>query len=279
MKRFVRGIVVALAGLSIAAGPANGPISLDWHQGGYLYVLLKNGSVSIIEETAKRRLATIPTTFGLEPAEIFSARLKERDYVFVSGFVGRDGAVYQYTAEGKPYAKFVTPEQAASFDVDPERRLLYVASPVTNVVYAINLDQKGAAAKRVAYIREAEAIGPVVFDRVRNRVMVADVGRGVLYEVEVATGLYRQIATDLGRPISLGIGPAFKTLYIADRLSGRIHVFRLENGVFNRVDTIDTGLRTLTAVATGPTETVFVADGTNAYQLSLKTKKLTRFAY
>jgi hypothetical protein len=279
MKRIVRGVVIALAALSLAAGASNGPISLDWHQGGYLYLLLKNGSVSILEETTKQRLATIPTTFGLDPAEIFSARLKERDYVFVSGFVGRNGAVYQYTAEGKPYAKFATPEQAASFDVDPERRLLYVASPVTNVVYAINLDQKGSAAKRVAYIREAEAVGPIIFDRVRNRVMVGDAARGVLYEVDVTTGSYRPIATDLGSPISLGIGPQFKTLYIADRLGGRIHIFRLENGAYKRIDTIETGLRSLSAVATGPSETVFVADGSNAYQLSLKTKKLTRFAY
>jgi len=29
----------------------------------------------------------------------------------------------------------------------------------------------------------------------------------------------------------------------------------------------------------GPDDTLFVADGTNAYQLSLKTKKFSRFAY
>jgi sugar lactone lactonase YvrE len=280
MKRLVRGIVIALAGLVLSAAAVNGPIGLDWHQGGYLYVLLRNGSVSILEETTKRRLATIPTTFGLDPAEIFSARLKERDYVFVSGFVGRNGAVYQYTAEGKPYAKFATPDQAAAFDVDPDRRILYVASPVTNVVYAINLDQKGAGtAKRIAYIREAEGVGPIVFDRVRNRVLVGDAGGGTLYDVDVTNGAYRQIASDLGSPISFGIGPQSRTLYIADRAAGRIYVFRLENNVFKRTDTIDTGLRSLAAVATGPPDSVFVADGNNVYQLSLKTKQLTRFAY
>jgi hypothetical protein len=71
----------------------------------------------------------------------------------VSGFLGRSGAVWQYTAEGQPYAKFETPELAASIDVDPERHLLYIASPVTNVLYAINIDQKGSSAKRIAYIR------------------------------------------------------------------------------------------------------------------------------
>lgn len=279
MKRIVSGIVIALAGLAAAAAADNGPIALDWHKGGHLYVLLRNGSVSILDEVTKRKLATIPSLFGMVPVEIFSARLKEGEYVFVSGFWGRSGTVWQYTGEGKPHARFETPEQGASFDVDSKRRVLYVASPVTNVVYAINLDQKGSSAKRVAYLREAEAVGPVIFDQGRDRVMVGDVGRGVLYEVDVTTGSYQQIASDLGRPISLGIDSAFKTLFVADRISGRIHVFRLENGAFKRSETITTGLRSLSAVTLGPDDTVFVADGNGVYQLSLKTKKLSRFAH
>ena len=279
MKRIVRGIVIALAGLAVAMAASNGPIALDWHKGGPLYVLLNNGSVSILDEITKRKLAMIPSLFGMVPVEIFSARLKGREYVFVSGFWGRSGTVWQYTAEGQPYARFETPEQAASFDIDPERHLLYVASPVTNFVYAIDIDQKGSSAKRVAYIREAEAVGPVIFDRGRNRVMLGDTARGVLYEIDVTTGSYQQIASDLGRPISLGFGAAFKTLFVADSMTGRIHVFRLESGAFKRADAITTGLRNLSAVTLGPDDTLFVADGYGAYQLSLKTKKLSRFTY
>jgi 6-phosphogluconolactonase (cycloisomerase 2 family) len=279
MKRMVRGIGLALAGLAVAMAASNGPITLDWNKGGHLYVLLKNGSVSVLDEVTKRKLATIPSLFAMEPVEIYSARLKGRDYVFVSGFSGRSGAVYQYTADGKPYARFETPDQAASFDIDSARHLLYVASPVTNVVYAIGIDQKVASAKRVAFIREAEAVGPLIFDEGRNRVLVGDSGRGVLYEVDVTTGSYQQIASDLGRPISLEIGAAFRTLYVADYKSGRIHVFRLDNGVFKRAEAITTGLRRLSGVSLGPDDTLFVADGQGAYQWSLKTKKLSPFAY
>ena len=279
MKRTMRHLAIVLAALSIAAAAADGPIALDWHQGGHLFVLLKNGSVSILHEVTKRKLGTIPALFGMEPVEIFSARLREREYVFISGFWGRSGTVWQYTAEGKPYARFETPQQAASFDVDPDRRVLYLASPVTNVVYGINLDQNGSSAKRVAIIREAEAVGPVIFDRGRNRVMVGDTGRGALYDVDVTNGSYRQIGSDLGRPISLGVGPAFKTLYVADSLTGRIHVFRLQNGAFQHADAIATGLFGLSAVTLGPDNTLFIADGRSTYQLSLATRKLARFAY
>ena len=275
MKRILSGIVIALAGLALAMAARNGPIALDWHQAGRLYVLHKNGSVSILDEITKKKLATIPPTFGMEPAEIFSARLKDRVFVFVSGFAGRAGVVFQYTAEGKLYAKFATPEQAASFDVDPERQILYVTSPVTNVVYAIRIDQKGSSAKRVAYIREAAAIGPVVFDRGRNRVILGDAGSGVLYDVDVTTGTYQPIASDLKRPISLGMGPGSKTLFLADAMTRLVHIYRLENGVFKQIEAIPTGLR-LSAVTMGPDDTVFVADGFSVYQLSLKTKKLTR---
>ncbi|HWS71906.1 MAG TPA: hypothetical protein VN605_07305, partial [Thermoanaerobaculia bacterium] len=104
MKRIARGLVIALAGLVVAMAATNGPIGFDWHKGGHLYVLLKNGSVSILEDGTKRKLATIPSLFGMVPAEIFSARLREREYVFVSGFWGRSGSVWQYTADGRPYA-------------------------------------------------------------------------------------------------------------------------------------------------------------------------------
>lgn len=280
MKRIVGAFfLIAFAGLAVAIGADSGPIAMDWHQGGHLYVLLTNGSVSVLDEITKRKLATIPSLFGVVPVEIYSARLKNGEFVFVSGFWGRSGTVWEYTAAGQPYAKFETPEQAASFDVDPARHLLYVASPVTNLVYAIDMDQKGSAAKRVAYIREASAAGPVIFDQGRNRVILGDTGGGVLYDVDVRTGSYQQIASDVGRPISLGMDAAFKTLFVADSASGRIHVFRLQNGTFKRADTITTGLHNLSGVTPGPGDTLFIADGEGAYQLSLKTKKLSRFAY
>lgn len=279
MKRFARGIVIALAVLAMAAAPSNGPVALDWHRGEHLYVLLKNGSVAVLDENTKRKLATIPSLFGMAAAEIFFARIKERAYVFVSGFWGRSGTIWQYTAEGKPFARFETPEQGASFDVDPARHLLYITSPVTNIVYSMDIDLHGSVAKRVAYLREAEAAGPVIFDRSRNRLMIGDTGRGVLYDVDVTTGKYQQVASDLGRPISLGIDNTSKTLYLAESLTGRVHVFRLENGAFKLAEAIPTGLRTLSAVTLGPDDTLFVADGYALYQLSLKTKKLTRVPY
>jgi hypothetical protein len=278
MNRIARSIVIALAALSIAAAPGNGPIASDWHQGGHLYLLLKNGSVAILDEITKRRLGGISAIFAFEPVEIFSARLQDREYVFVSGFSGRAGAIYQYTAEGKLLAKFDTPEQAASFDVDPERHLLYVASPVTNVIYAINVDKKGAA-KRLAYIRDAAALGPVIYDPGRNRVLLGDTGRGVLYEIDATTGFYREIASNLGHPISLGIGPMSRRLFVADSMTGLIHVLRLDNGDFKYSEAINTGLRSLSAITMGPNESLLIADGYGAYQMPLSTKKLTRYAY
>ncbi|MEA2164463.1 MAG: SMP-30/Gluconolactonase/LRE-like region [Thermoanaerobaculia bacterium] len=279
MKPIARIIVIVLAALALAVAASNGPIALDWHQGGSLYVLLKNGSVSVLDGVTKRKLRTIPSEFGVEPVEIFSTRLKEGEFVFVSGFSGRSGAIYQYSADGKPYGKLATPEQGAGFDIDPDRRLLYIISPVTNVLYALSIDQKGAAPKRIAYIREAEASGPLIYDRGRNRVVLGDSARGVLYEVDVTNGSYRAIAFGLGRPMSLAIGPMTRTLYVADALTGKVHIFRLENGAFKVSEALATGLRTLSAVTLGPDDSLIVADGFGTYQLSLKTKKLTRFAY
>lgn len=278
MNRFARVTIIALAVFALAAA-SKGPIALDWHPGGRLYLLLTDGSVSILEESSKRKLATIPPKFGLVPVEIYSAQIKGREYVFVSGFQGRNGSVWQYTADGQQYAKFETPEQAASFDVDQVRRILYVASPVTNFVYAINLDQNGSSGKRVAYIRNAVGVGPLIYDQGRNRVLVGDTAGGSLYEINPATGAYQLIAADLGRPMSLAMDEAFKTLYIADAMTGRIYVFRLENGGFKRAEAVFTGLRPLSTVSLGPKDTIYVADEKGAYQFSMKTKTLSRFNY
>lgn len=99
------------------------------------------------------------------------------------------------------------------------------------------------------------------------------------HDVDVTKGSYQEVATDLGRPISLGMDSASRTLFRADSLTGRVHVFRLENDAFKQAEAISTGLRTLSAVALGPDDTLFVADGYALYQLSLKTKKLTRVPY
>jgi hypothetical protein len=58
-------------------------------------VLHKNGSVSILDENSKKKLATVPPTFGMEPAEMFSARGPNPT---AASFTGRWG--YGFVADG-----------------------------------------------------------------------------------------------------------------------------------------------------------------------------------
>jgi DNA-binding beta-propeller fold protein YncE len=286
MKRAL--LCVTLLSLIIVAtviGGVSGPVAIDWHNGGNLCVLYKPGVVLVIDLARRLRINTIPIPTGLQPVEIVSARLQEREYVFVSGFLGRTGTIYQYDAKGKLLNRYETPEQAASFDIDPSkgssRRLIYAASPVNNAVYAINLDQKGAFPKTVTYIKEAAAIGPVIFDQGRNRLIVGDTAQGGgLYEIDCATGAYRQTIPALpGRPISFAFDATFKTLYIAEAATGRIEVLKLDgSGMFRQTETIPTDLRNLSGLSLGPSDTLFLADSYRGlYQLSLRTRKATAF--
>ena len=277
--------LISLIIVSTVIGGVSGPVAIDWHNGGHLCVLYRPGVAQVVDETRRVRIATIPVPTGVQPVEIVSARLQEREYVFVSGFLGRTGAIYQFDAKGKLLNRYETPEQAASFDIDPakgsSRRLLYVASPVNNAIYAINLDQKGAFPRTVTYIKQAEAIGPVIFDQGRNRLIVGDTAQGGgLYEVDCATGAYRQTIPALpGRPISFAFDATFKTLYIAEASTGRIQVLKLDgSGSFRQAETIPTDLRNLFAVSLGPNDTLFLADSYRGlYQLSLKTRKAAAF--
>jgi DNA-binding beta-propeller fold protein YncE len=277
-------ILISLIIVTTLIGGVSGPVAIDWHSGGQLCVLYKPGVAQVVDVARRLRVTTIPIPTGLQPVEIVSARLQEREYVFVSGFLGRTGAIYQYDTKGKLLNRYETPEQAASFDIDPSkgssRRMVYVASSVNNAVYAINLDQKGAFPKTVTYIKEAAAIGPVIFDQGRNRLIVGDTAQGGgLYEIDCATGAYRQTISVLpGRPISFAFDGTFKTLYIA-AVTGRIDVLKLDgSGMFRQAETIPTDLRNLSAVSLGPNDTLFLADSYRGlYQLSLRTRKTTAF--
>src|SRR5437773_1089081 len=79
----------------IAAGPGpNSIIALDWH-GTHLYVLTPT-TVTMYDAAGRIRLATTKLPSGFRAAGIVTRRLGDHEHVFVSGFYGREGMIYDY---------------------------------------------------------------------------------------------------------------------------------------------------------------------------------------
>ncbi len=248
--------------------PSPNPIAMDWHQGGRLYIVYGSGQVLAVDPAS----GVVTRSFriyddSLRPAEIVSAVVRGQEVVFISGFMGRVGLIVEYGAEGQPLAKFPAPELAVGLDIDPgtsgnHAHILYVASASSSAVYAINIDQPGRA-DEVTYIKGARSLGPVVFDRSKNRLFIGDQGNGNLYEVDCATGSFTTVATDLGSPISLAIDGASTILYVADSFSGQIQGLKLGDPQqkLTRLISYSTRLERLSAIALAPeSSSLFVAD-------------------
>lgn len=265
--------ILAIATFVLAGLP--GVIALDWH-GTHLYVLSPM-SVSMYDATGRTRLTTTQLPRGFAAAGIVTRKLGDHEHVFVSGFYGREGMVYDYeTITADQPDRYSTPDQAAGVDFGKRngRPGLFVASAVTNSIYFMDLDLRGTA-KPVAYVPAAAAIGPIIFDPLRNHLIVGDTGRSAIFDIDVATGKYRSIlASKIARPASFAFDETFSTLYVADSRAGRIHVLRADpSGSWVVRDSISVDSRGISSLALGPRNTLFVGDtSARVYQLSLATR-------
>jgi len=259
-------VMIVLGTLNTTAQTIDRPIAMDYHSGGNLYVLGAEGQVWGISASGTRMLMS-SQAYGFRAADIVSARLNGQETIFISGFLGREGIIFQYSASsGQLLGKTPTPELAAGFDVDPgtqspkNEHILYVASPVTNTVFSFRVET-GQMIGQLASLKDAGSLGPLLFNRFHNSVFVADPLKGRVYEIGVNGERYSVIATG-GNPTALALGDD-GDLYVADAQNGKILRFMTNSSTQSyspRVLTIPQLLSRLSGLSIGPSGTLFIAD-------------------
>jgi len=264
---FLLSMLISLAG--VGSETARHPIAVDYHLDGPLFVLSSEGEVSQIGDTGSESLLMTTEAYGFRPVDIVSARLGEQNYVFVSGFIGREGIIFQYTSSGVFVARFSSPQLAAGFDVDTgsqsplHESLMYVASPVANAVFALDIANPSKSPRTIASIKEAVSLGPLIFDRQLNKLFVGDQGNGKLYEINLSDGHHSTVATDLGTPVALALSEDDATLYVADSAGGRIIKVAAvghERRTTRTIPTTKGAFVRLSGLAAGPRGTLYLAD-------------------
>jgi DNA-binding beta-propeller fold protein YncE len=235
------------------------PVAMDWHDGGSLVVLSRPGEVAVYDVEHHRHIRVFPIASNIRPSDIVSAKIFNAETLFVSGFYGRQSVILQYSLEGKLLNRFNTPDLAAGMDVDPVAHVLYAASPVSRTVYAISLGGTDQRPRLLAFVGLARTLGPVIFDAPHKRLLVADTQAGDLYAIDCRTGSYGTLTNGLGGPVALAFNKTFSVLYVADYISGKVHVLRFSPA--RPPEAIETSLPNLSSVATAPADdTLFIAD-------------------
>src|SRR5579863_4914635 len=90
-------VVIVLGTLDMTGQTIDRPIAMDYHAGGKLYILGAEGQVWEISASGSRMLMS-SQAYGFRPADIVSARLNGQETIFISGFLGREGTIFQYSA-------------------------------------------------------------------------------------------------------------------------------------------------------------------------------------
>ena len=241
-----------------------GPVALVHNASGDLYVLDRDGRVFIVDgkgEIAVRSAIRIPRE--LQVMDMVAAELDGHDYAFVSARQGSQSIVQQFSIpDGKIVRSWSLLVRCAGLGLDSEFRRVYISCIQPNRVYRIDLTtNKIMLVEDIqdAGYGQSAVLGPVLVDEERQKLYVADMFNGVLYELDITRRFYRRILENLGQPSALAFNSDKRVIYIADG-NGRILSFRPGVNQQRSIVSKQREFRTPTGVTVAADRTLWVAD-------------------
>lgn len=247
--RIVGLALAVLATLCLpAAVAASGVVDLSLGADGKLFALLDDGRMVRVDPEVLRATPVGKATIPPAGAEAVSDEPESRFHpvalathegrgggeLYVTGFQKMTGSVYRvhvnaYGLDGAERWRqtAVTLGLFAGAVVDPVASVLYLSSTRTAEIYCMPLGDKRREPKSCLRPWGAVVLGPLDIDRGGERLFVADVARGQVLAVSLATGKgaageTRTVAEGLGEPVALAWDAPRGRLWIADRLAGEI---------------------------------------------------------
>ncbi|MGB7849094.1 MAG: SMP-30/gluconolactonase/LRE family protein [Candidatus Acidiferrum sp.] len=165
---------------------------------------------------------TLPRT--LAAADMSYAPAGGTDSVLIAGTLDGRGIVARYALDGRQLQVWTFRNFCSGIDFGAKSHTAYVATSDSNEIY--QLDLKGTESAYVTRISNATKLGPLAFDEASQKIYIADVAAGVIYQYSLGTKTSKVLVSDLSTPNALSFDPDTGRLYIAD--PGRRAIFTVD---------------------------------------------------
>jgi DNA-binding beta-propeller fold protein YncE len=200
------------------------PIMVDSNgPGSELFVLDTWGTLHVLRvtPTSLQESASVSLPAELIPSDMAYASFGGEESVLVAGTQSGGGIVARYGVTGKLLQTWAFRNVCSGIDFVASNHSAYVATSDSNEIYQLDLQK--ADITFVSRIPGASKLGPLAFDESKQKIYVADIAAGDIYEYALATKSSKVLIANLSAPTALSFDPDAALLYIAD--PGRRAIF------------------------------------------------------
>jgi DNA-binding beta-propeller fold protein YncE len=256
------------------------PIMMDSNgPGSQLFVLDTWGTLHEFQATKNTleefRSISLPST--LTAADMSDAPVSGQESVLIAGTQFGRGIVARYALDGKQLQTWTFRNICSGVDFGTSSHTAYVATSDSNEIY--RLSPEGSKSTFLARIPNATKLGPLAYDEAGQKIYVADVAAGAIYQYSMAAKSSRVFVSNLSAPTALSFDPETGRLYIAE--PGRRAIFTVDTRSSNPLATefVSNPLKSPYGMALLSSERMAVADyGANSvFVFSSKGEMLFRF--
>jgi DNA-binding beta-propeller fold protein YncE len=223
----VVGLFVLQAGQGPELAKFERPIMMDSNgPGSQLFVLDSWGTLHEFRVTKNslEEYQSISLPPKLAAADMTYTAAGGQESVLIAGTLMGRGIVARYALDGKQLQTWSFRNICSGIDFDAGSNTAYVATSDSNEIYQLNV--RGTESKYVARIPNATKLGPLAFDEGSQRVFVADVAAGAIYQYSLSTRASKVLVSNLSAPTALSFDSQTRRLYIAD--PGRRGIFTVD---------------------------------------------------
>jgi DNA-binding beta-propeller fold protein YncE len=195
---------------------AQGPVAISALPSGTLAVLGGRGRLSLID-TNSGKVTLLKDSLGyFSPLDMAAVRVGNTDSIFIALYntTLRQGVLAKYSLAGNQVQTWYA--RAAGVAIDPVRHTVYVGDAVTGEISSLSTDGNSTSPSFLLEVSGITRLGPLAVDVAGSRLLVADVGQGTIYVVDLATRRSHLLASGMGEPAALSYDGDRQRLYVAD---------------------------------------------------------------
>jgi sugar lactone lactonase YvrE len=201
----------------IEEGP--GPIAISFLPSGTLAVLGGRGRISLIDMDSGKVTQLKDTLGFFFPANIAAVRLGDTDSIFVTLYSSamQQGVLARYSVAGDQVQTWTALRRIYDgIAIDPVHHTAYLGDALTGEISSLSMDKASTSPSFLVGVPGVARLGPLAMDAAGRRLFAADVARGTIYTVDLATRKSHVLAYGTGEPAALSYDGDQQKLYVAD---------------------------------------------------------------